>query len=75
MQSAVSTPAQHSMPALLPCRSARRFFQVPKRLLEALAADGLGGAGAGEEGEDDELLAFEEDDSELVFDDVGPEVG
>jgi hypothetical protein len=37
---------------------------VPKRLLEQAAA-------AGEPGMDGE---FEEDDSELVFDDVGPEV-
>lgn len=40
---------------------------MPKRLLEQLAAEGLGGSG----GLSDD---FEEDDSELVFDDVGPEV-
>jgi hypothetical protein len=38
------------------------YFQVPKRLLERLAAG-------------DDPDGFEEDDGELVFDDVGPEVG
>jgi hypothetical protein len=41
-----------------------RFFQVPKRLLEAAAIEATLGSAAG----------LEEDDSELVFDDVGPEV-
>ncbi|KAL4448813.1 hypothetical protein ABPG77_007530 [Micractinium sp. CCAP 211/92] len=44
------------------------FFQVPRKLLERLAAEWPGAAG-----EEDELAGFEEDDSELVFDDVGPE--
>lgn len=44
------------------------FFQVPRKLLERLAAERLGPGGEG-----DELAAYEEDDSELVFDDVGPE--
>ncbi|KAI3430584.1 hypothetical protein D9Q98_005177 [Chlorella vulgaris] len=39
------------------------FFQVPKRLLEAAAIEATLGSAAG----------LEEDDSELVFDDVGPE--
>lgn len=53
----------------MPCS----FYQVPKRLLERLAAEGLGGSEeGGAAGED--LDEFEEDDSELVFDDVGPEV-
>ncbi len=54
-----------------------RFFQVPRKLLERLAAEQravLGGEGEGEEGGLEGLQAFEEDDSELVFDDVGPEV-
>lgn len=45
-----------------------RFFQVPRKLLERLAAERLG-----PQGEEDELADFEEDDGELVFDDVGPE--
>ena len=51
------------------CRVCCRFFQVPKRLLERRAA---AAAGAGEE--EEEFGEFEEDDSEIVFDDVGPEV-
>lgn len=41
---------------------------MPRKLLERLAAERLGPGGEG-----DELAAYEEDDSELVFDDVGPE--
>lgn len=58
----------------------RRYFQVPRKLLERLAAEqralaGGGAAGGGEEeGGLEGLQAFEEDDGELVFDDVGPEV-
>ena len=43
---------------------------MPKRLLERRAA---AAAGAGEE-EEEEFGEFAEDDSEIVFDDVGPEV-
>ncbi len=52
----------------VPATCACSFFQVPRKLLERLAAERLGAAG-----EEDELAGFEEDDSELVFDDVGPE--
>ena len=48
---------------------------MPRKLLERLAAEQravLGGEG--EEPGLEGLQAFEEDDSELVFDDVGPEV-
>lgn len=50
---------------------------MPRKLLERLAAEQralLGGGQEGEEAELEGLQAFEEDDSELVFDDVGPEV-
>ncbi|PSC71397.1 IMP dehydrogenase GMP reductase [Micractinium conductrix] len=47
------------------------FFQVPRKLLDRLEREArLGGAAAAD---DDELAEFEEDDSEIVFDDVGPE--
>ncbi|KAL4422880.1 hypothetical protein ABPG75_009077 [Micractinium tetrahymenae] len=50
------------------------FFQVPRKLLERLAAERLGAGGEDDElAADDDLAAYEEDDSELVFDDVGPE--
>lgn len=54
-----------------------RYFQVPRKLLERLAAEQRALLGGGEEGEEaglEGLQAFQEDDSELVFDDVGPEV-
>lgn len=50
---------------------------MPRKLLERLAAEQralTGGGGEGEEPGLEGLQAFEEDDSELVFDDVGPEV-
>ena len=46
-------------------RPSRSFFQVPKKLLERLAAEGAMGGGDG---------GWDEDDSELVSDDAGPEV-
>lgn len=50
---------------------------MPRKLLERLAAEQRALLGGGEEGEEaglEGLQAFQEDDSELVFDDVGPEV-
>lgn len=45
---------------------------MPRKLLDLLEREArLGGAAAAD---DDELAEFEEDDSEIVFDDVGPEV-